>query len=124
MTRSDEAAAIAIVQRQVDAFNAKDVVAFAACYTEDCRIYRPLLQEAPVLVGRATMIAQYGPHLATAVDERVLVEGRHYHDGLVFDVEFFPATQRRVTLGFEVLDALITRSWIFSVDRPRPARRS
>jgi len=113
MIRSDEAAARAVVQRQVDAFNAKDIHAFVACYTHDARIYRPLGGEAPFLVGRDAMIAAYGPSLAASPDSRVDVEARHYHDGLVFDVEYFPASGVRVTLGFEVVDGLIARSWVF-----------
>ena len=120
MSPTEAEAAVAVVQRQVDAFNAKDIEAFVACYTFDARIYRPLLQEAPTLVGRAAMRTAYGPALAADPEARVVVEHRHLHDGLVFDVELFPATERRVTLAFEVEHGLITRSWVFSPPLARP----
>lgn len=113
-----DADAVALVQRQVDAFNAKDVIAFAACYAEDCRIFRPLQGDGPALIGTRAMIALYGPHLAADPETQVVVEHRHCHDGIVTDREYFPASGRRVTLVFAVRDGLIRDSWIFEARTP------
>lgn len=110
-----DAVAIAVVQRQVDAFNDKDITAFAACYAEGARIYRPCQAEAPFLVGRPAIIAAYGPKMLNEPDVRVIIEQRQCHDGIVTDVEYFPDTGRRATLVFKVGDGLIQQSWVYVV---------
>ena len=40
----------AIVQRQVDAYNARDLAAFVACYHDDLRVFRPPAPE-PAIAG-------------------------------------------------------------------------
>lgn len=47
-----------IVQAQLDAYNARDLVRFVACYAPDVRVYRPP-QAEPVLAGREALSAHY-----------------------------------------------------------------
>jgi putative hydrolase of HD superfamily len=57
-TQSD---AVAPVQQQLDAYNARDLAAFIAPYATDVRIYRPPAPD-PVLVGQEAMAAHYAAH--------------------------------------------------------------
>lgn len=50
-----------IVQRQLDAYNAHDLDGFAACFSEDVRIFR-MPADAPVMVGNAALRAFYADH--------------------------------------------------------------
>jgi hypothetical protein len=50
-----------IVQRQLEAYNARDLARFVACYAEDVRVYRPPAAE-PALAGRAALSDHYARH--------------------------------------------------------------
>jgi hypothetical protein len=49
---------VEIVQRQLDAYNARDLEAFVAMYAEDVRVYR-LPATEPALIGKAALSAHY-----------------------------------------------------------------
>jgi hypothetical protein len=49
------------VQAQLDAYNARDLERFVACYADDVQLYRPPAAE-PVLQGKAAMAAHYAAH--------------------------------------------------------------
>ena len=51
----------AVVQRQLDAYNARDLARFVACYAEDVRVWRPPAPQA-VLVGRQALSDHYAAH--------------------------------------------------------------
>ncbi len=74
----------ALVQRQLDAYNARDAATFAACYSADIRCQRHP-DEAPFLEGRDALRAFYAR-------ERFVHESLHAH--LV----------HRIDLGARVLD--------------------
>lgn len=48
----------ALVQAQLDAYDAHDLQAFIACYSEDIKVYRPPAAE-PVLAGKAAFADFY-----------------------------------------------------------------
>ena len=50
--------AVAIVQRQVDAYNARDLAAFVACYRDDVRVFRPPAP-GPALAGKDAFAEYY-----------------------------------------------------------------
>ena len=50
--------AVAVVQRQLDAYNARDLAAFVACYRDDVRVYRPPAPE-PALAGKPAFAEFY-----------------------------------------------------------------
>lgn len=50
--------AVDIVQRQVEAYNARDLKRFLACYADEVRAYRPPALE-PVIVGKAAFSEFY-----------------------------------------------------------------
>ena len=48
----------AVVQRQLDAYNARDLAAFVACYHDDVRVFRPPAPE-PAIVGKSALTEFY-----------------------------------------------------------------
>jgi hypothetical protein len=49
------------VQRQLDAYNARDIERFVAEYTEDVRVFRPPSPD-PVIVGKPALRDHYSRH--------------------------------------------------------------
>jgi hypothetical protein len=50
-----------VVQRQLDAYNARDLARFVACYADDVRVWRPPAPQ-PVIVGRQALSDHYAAH--------------------------------------------------------------
>lgn len=110
-------AAAAVVQRQLDAYNARDLAAFTACYAEDVRVYRPPASE-PVLGGRAALSAHYAASrfnrpalhaelLNRMVLGRTVVDHERVHG--VDDAPFEAAVVYEVNA-----DGLIAAAWFFN----------
>lgn len=109
---TDEATAVDLVQRQADAWNAKDAEAFAACYAEEAEV-RSLVGDGELLLrGRDAIRDSYGKRFRAHPELRVVIEHRHHHDGLVTDLEYFPLRDMRATAIFRVREGLIDRAWI------------
>ncbi len=73
-----------VVQRQLDAYNARDLERFLAQYSDDVRVYRPPAAE-PVIVGKAA----FGEFYATQ---------RFHHAGLHAEL------LNRIVLGGKIID--------------------
>ena len=104
----------ALVQRQLEAYNARDTEAFAACFSADVRCQRHP-DDAPFLEGRAALRDFYAR-------ERFVYTGLHAHlvhridlGGRVLDherVEGLPGGVREVVAIYERgVDGLIGRVW-------------
>ena len=105
-----------LAQAQLEAYNAKDLEAFAACYSEDVRVWS-MPAEAPRLQGREAFRDSYrngpfaAPQVRAEIAQRIvmgqtvidheLVHGRgetpqqvvaiyRCRDGLIAEVYFFP----------------------------------
>ena len=118
------------VQEQLDAYNARDLARFVACYADDVQLFRPPTAD-PVLVGKAALSAHYAanrfnlPKLhAELVNRMVLgnkvvdherisgVREEPFDAVVVFEVGF------EVEFGVtsEVSGALINKVWFFNAD--------
>ena len=75
---------VAVVQRQLDAYNARDLARFLAEYSEDIRVYRVPSAE-PALIGKST----FGEFYATQ---------RFDHAGLHAEL------MNRIAFGNKVID--------------------
>ena len=103
------------VQRQLEAYNARDLERFIAQYSEDVEVFRPPATE-PVLRGRAAMAAHYasqrfqlsGLH-ATVVNRMVVGQRVVDHEHIV---GIAPEPVQAIA-GYEVEGALIRRVWFF-----------
>jgi hypothetical protein len=106
-----------IVQRQLDAYNARDLDRFVACYAEDVRVFRPPAAE-PVTVGRAALGAHYAAHRFNLPGLHAELVARMVMGNKVIDQE------RIVGIGDAPMDAvavyevgsdgLIAAVWFFS----------
>lgn len=109
---TDNDLSVLMVQRQADAWNAKDAEAFSACYSEDAEVRSLVGDSELVLQGREAIRESYGKRFRANPELRVVIEHRHVHDGLVTDLEYFPLKDMHATAIFRVRDGLIDRAWI------------
>ena len=101
-----------VVQRQLDAYNAQNLPAFAATYSDSIEIFR--FPGKPTLTGKASLEKSYGelfrkyPNNKAAVLNRI-VQGNH-----VIDQEKVTGRGDRETQAtaiYEVKNGLIRRVW-------------
>lgn len=103
------------VQRQLDAYNARDLQAFLANYTEDVRVFRPPAPE-PIMSGKPALAAHHAnnrfnlPALHAKLVNRIVIGNRvidHEH------VTGIDAGTIEVAAVYEVTDGLISSVWFF-----------
>jgi len=108
----------AAVQRQLEAYNARDLERFVAEYTDDVRIFRPPSAE-PVSSGKAALAAHYASHrfnlpaLRAEVLNRMVLGNKVVDHERVFGVKDQPFEAVAV---YEVIDGRIRTVWFFSPD--------
>jgi imidazolonepropionase-like amidohydrolase len=112
-----------IVQRQLNAYNARDLDAFIATYRPDARLY--VFPDRLEAEGHAAMRRIYGPMFANLPDlhaevPRRIVAGNHVIDQEV--VTGLPGGETvRATAIYEVQDGLIARVWFIEGGETPPA---
>jgi hypothetical protein len=113
MTARDPAA---VVQRQLDAYNAHDLAAFVACYAEDITVFR-MPSASPAFAGRAALATFYGserfnrPALRADLVGRLVVGGKVIDHELIVGLDETPRTAIAVyAVG---ADGLIATAWFF-----------
>ncbi|MEM8883067.1 MAG: nuclear transport factor 2 family protein [Planctomycetota bacterium] len=99
-------------QAQLDAYNARDLEAFLACYTEDVEVFDLPGTEAK-LQGREAMRPVYGRMFDATPDLHCELVARLCHDRFVIDQEYVTgrAEPVRAVATYEVIDGLIRRVW-------------
>ncbi len=106
----------AFAQRQLDAYNARDVDAFVREYTEDVQLFR-LGAAEPFLVGRAAMAEHYAnkrfnlPGLHAEVLSRMVFGNKVIDHERVLGV---PGEPLEVAAIYEVTPAGIAKVWFVS----------
>lgn len=104
-----------LAQRQLDAYNAKDLDAFCACYSPDVQVFRMPATE-PVTRGLTAFRDRYRagpfsqPQVQAEVRTRVVMGSK------VLDHEFVHgrgAEPQQVFALYEVADGLICTVWFF-----------
>jgi uncharacterized protein (TIGR02246 family) len=114
-TPVDERESEALAQRQLDAYNARDLEAFAACFADDVEM-RLLGSETVAWKGREALRKSYGPMFRDSPELHCELVNRIVMGPYVFDQE--KVTGRgggtgttRVVATYEVRDGLIARIW-------------
>ncbi|WP_240221829.1 nuclear transport factor 2 family protein [Rheinheimera hassiensis] len=106
------------VQRQLDAYNAKDLAAFISCYHSDIAIYRMPATE-PALTGHDALEAFYKTERFTIAAMRAEVLQRMVVGNKVIDHErVYGLTEQpyEVMVVYEVQDGLIVNAWFYPVE--------
>lgn len=108
----------AVVQRQLEAYNARDLTRFIAEYSDEIRVYRPPAVE-PILVGKIAFGNFYATQrfnrtgLYAEVVNRIVLENR------VIDHERISGVSDRpfeVAIVYEVVNGQIQSTWTFAAE--------
>lgn len=106
---------VAVVQRQLDAYNAHDLDAFVACFDEDVRAYRMPVQ-SPSLSGREQLAGFYAEHRFRIPGLRAELVGRTALGNKVIDherVHGLAEAPTELIAVYQVNDGLIDTVWFF-----------
>ena len=107
-----------MAQRQLDAYNAHDLEAFAACYHEDVEV-RDFPAQTLRIQGRAELRARYGPLFEKHPELHAELVQRSEQGAVVVDKERVTGMGSEVVFAlaiYEVEGDLIRRVWFA---RPR-----
>lgn len=104
-----------VVQRQVNAYNARDPKAFGATYAPDVEI-RTLPETTVTTQGREALEAKWGAMFQRKPDHAVRITSRQTDGPFVIDQElmlhrWLPETRHAGTAIYEVKDGLIRSVW-------------
>jgi hypothetical protein len=107
------------VQRQLEAYNARDLQRFVACYSENVELFRPPAP-APAISGRAQLAEFYAAHrfclpaLRAEIVNRMVLGNKVIDHERIFGVRDAPF---EVAVVYEVDGAgLIARVWSFPAE--------
>jgi hypothetical protein len=108
-----------VVQRQLEAYNARDLDAFAATYADTIRIFRMPSTE-PAIVGMAKLREVYRARFSSAglhaeIVNRIVIGNKVIDHERVVGIEQNPVEAVAV---YEVADDLIQVVWFFYPDKP------
>lgn len=106
----------AVVQQQLDAYNARDRERFSAVYGERAKIFRPPTME-PLMVGRAAIARFYTRERFHLAKLRAELLHRIVLDEVIVDhrrVSGVARTPFEVVAVYEVHDGQIQSVWFFS----------
>ena len=107
-----------VVQRQVDAYNARDLAAFVECYHDDVRVWRPPAPE-PALAGKEALAEFYRterfnrPALHAQIVNRIVLGRRVIDHERISGVRDAPF---EIAVVYEVAGDRIAAMWAFTGD--------
>ena len=105
-----------IVQRQVDAYNARDLDRFLSCYAETIAVYRMPSSEASIS-GKSQLAEFYStqrfnlPRLRAEIVNRMALGNKVIDHERVWGIRPAPI---EIAAVYEVVGELIARVWFFS----------
>ena len=110
-----------VVQRQVEAYNARDLERFVATYAEGIKIYR-LPSTEPAIVGREQLAAVYrerfsSPTLHAEILARIVLGNKVIDHERVRGIRETPVEAVAI---YEVVAGLIETVWFVYPDQPFP----
>ena len=103
------------VQRQLDAYNARDLERFVAEYSDTVRIFRPPATE-PAICGKAGLAAYYAAHRFNLPGLRADLVHRIVIGERVIDHERIHGVREEafeVVAVYRVVDGKIAEAWFF-----------
>ena len=106
-----------VVQRQLDAYNAKNLDAFMACYADDVRLFR-LAEALPMIAGKAALATFYAEHRFNRPQLHARLMSRMVLGNKVIDHELVAGLSEasdepvHAAVVFQVDQSLIKNVWI------------
>jgi hypothetical protein len=106
----------AVVQEQLDAYNARDLARFVAVYNDEVRLYR-LPASEPALVGKTALAELYAtqrfnlPGLHAELVNRMVFGNKVIDHERISGVRDLPF---EVAAVYEVVDGLIRTAWFYA----------
>ena len=107
-----------LVQRQLDAYNARNLQAFVACYSPDVQVYRPPAAVA-AMTGSAALADFYARHRFNLPDLHAELLNRMVLGNKVVDHERVSGVREQpfeAAVVYELDGAHIRRVWFFNAD--------
>ena len=107
-----------LVQQQVEAYNARDLERFVACYSDRIEVFRPPAS-APAISGKAQFAEFYAsqrfclPGLRADIVNRMVLDNKVIDHERIFGVREQPL---EVVVAYEIANGLIERVWAFAAD--------
>lgn len=108
----------AIIQRQLEAYNARDLERFIAEYSEDIRVYRPPAVE-PAIIGKEAFGKFYATQRFNHVGLRAEIVNRMILGNKVIDHERISGVREspfEVVVVYEVINGLIHCTWFYAAE--------
>jgi hypothetical protein len=105
----------AVIQRQLAAYNSRDLDRFVAEYSDTIRVFRPPATE-PTIVGKAAFAEFYATQRFNRVGLHAEVLSRMVLGNFVIDHERITGVQEQpfeVAVAYQVLNGLIQCTWSF-----------
>jgi hypothetical protein len=105
-------------QRQLEAYNARDLEGFLAVYADDVKVYRPPAAE-PVMSGKAQMAEFYGSQRFNLPGLHAEVVNRMAFGNKVIDHERITGIRPQpfeVAAVYEVVDGAIRTVWFIGAE--------
>lgn len=104
-----------LAQEQLDAYNARDLQRFVACYAEDVKLYRPPTA-TPFISSREQLATHYATNRFNLPGLHAQLCGRLVVGNKVFDHERVHGVREQpfeVLAAYEVRDGLIQAAYFF-----------
>lgn len=104
---------IHMVQAQLDAYNNRDIYAFAYLFLEDARLYINLGDTDPRMTGREEIRRRYGAMFKAKPNNKSTLIGRMTQGNFVFDHEWITGRDKPIKnmTIYEVVGGKIVRCW-------------
>jgi uncharacterized protein (TIGR02246 family) len=104
---------VAVVQKQLDTYNAQDLSGFVSLFAEDAQIFMTIGDTAASMTGRDEIRKRYGAMFEKNPNNRSTLVGRMVQGNFVFDHEWITGREQEVKIVaiYEVVDGLIQRCW-------------
>ena len=107
-----------VVQRQLEAYNARDLARFLAEYSEDIEVFR-LPAATPAIVGRKAFAEFYATQRFNHTGLHAELRGRMAFGNKVIDHERISGVRDQpfdIAVAYEVRDGRIFRTWAIAAE--------
>jgi hypothetical protein len=108
----------AVVQLQLDAYNARDLAGFLAAYADEVRVFRPPAPAASI-VGKRALAEYYATQRFNLVGLNAELVNRMVIGNKVIDHERISGVRElpfEVAAVYEVVDGLIRTVWFYAAE--------